>query len=169
MSILDIILLVVLGFGLIRGLMNGFFIEIASLVGLALGLYGAIHFSYFMSDFLKDKLDWTEKTIQIVAFASTFIIIVLVISLTGKFLTKVADAAALGIFNKILGALFGALKLALILSVILIVFERFNKAIPMVKEETLENSVLYNPIKNMVPFIFPSIIEREWETDKKES
>lgn len=169
MSILDIILLVVLGFGLVRGLMNGFFIEIASLVGLALGLYGAIHFSYFISDFLKDKLDWAEKTVQIVAFASTFIIIVLVISLSGKILTKIADAAALGIFNKLLGAIFGALKLALILSVVLIVFERFNNAIPMVKEETLENSILYNPIKKVVPFIFPSILEEEWEAVKKGS
>ena len=129
MGVLDIILLVILLFGAVRGFMNGFFVEIASLVSLALGLYGAIHFSYFVADFLKDKFEWSEKTIQIVAFAITFVIIVTIISLSGKLLTKIADKIALGALNKILGAVFGVMKLGLILSVVLIVFDRFNSSI----------------------------------------
>ncbi len=170
MGILDIVLLVILLFGVVRGFMNGFFVEIASLVSLALGLYGAIHFSYFAANFLKDKFEWSEKTIQIIAFAVTFVIIVLIISLSGKLLTKIADTIALGAFNKILGALFGLMKLGLILSVVLIVFDRFNSSIlPLVKEEKLQNSVLYTPVKNLAPLLFPSILEREWETVEKDS
>ena len=161
MSILDIILLVILLFGLVRGFINGFFVEITSLVALALGVYGAIHFSYFAADFLKDKVDWTEKYIQIIAFASTFIIIVLLISLTGKLLTKIADVAALGILNKIAGAAFGAAKLALILSIVLIVFSKLNRTLPFVSEENLQNSVLYNPVKNLAPTLFPSILNKD--------
>ncbi len=169
MGVLDIVLLVILLFGAVRGFMNGFFVEIASLVSLALGLYGAIHFSYFVADFLVDKFEWSEKTIQIVAFAITFVIIVTVISLSGKLLTKIADKIALGVFNKILGALFGIMKLGLILSVVLIVFDRFNSSIlPLVKKEKLENSTLYTPVKNLAPLLFPSILEREWEAVEKE-
>ena len=161
MSVLDIILSVILLFGLVRGFMNGFFVEITSLVALALGVYGAIHFSYFAGDFLKDKVDWTEKYIQIVAFASTFVIIVLLISLTGKLLTKIADIAALGILNKVAGAAFGAAKLALILSIILIVFSKLNRTLPFVSEEGLQSSILYNPVKNLAPTLFPSILNKD--------
>jgi len=170
MGILDIILLVILLFGAVRGFMNGFFVEIASLVSLALGLYGAIHFSYFAANFLKNKFEWSEKTIQIIAFAVTFVIIVLIISFSGKLLTKIADTIALGVFNKILGALFGLMKLGLILSVVLIVFDRFNSSIlPLVKQEKLQDSVLYTPVKNLAPLLFPSILEREWEAVEKDS
>lgn len=169
MNILDIILIVILLFGVVRGFMNGFFVEITSLVALALGVYGAIHFSYFAADFLKDKVDWTEKYIQIIAFACTFVIIVLLISLIGKLLTKIADVAALGILNKVAGAVFGAAKLALILSIVLIVFNKLNRTLPFVSEEKLQSSILYNPVKNFAPTLFPSILNNEDEESSENS
>jgi len=167
MNTLDIILAVILLFGVVRGFMNGFFVEVTSLVALALGVYGAIHFSYFAGDFLKDKVEWPEKTIQIVAFAITFVIIVLIISLAGKLLTKIADIAALGILNKIAGAAFGAAKLALILSIILIVFSKLNRTLPFVSQEGLDSSILYNPIKNLAPTLFPSILSKDGEKESE--
>lgn len=168
MNMIDIILTALLLFGLVRGFMKGFFVEVTSLVALALGLWGAIHFSYFIADFLKDSFSWTEKYIQIIAFASTFFIIVILISFSGKILTKIADTASLGLLNKVFGATFGALKIGLILSVVLIVFDRLNKVLPFIKEQKTQNSVLYTPVKNLAPFLFPSILEKEWEAVKKE-
>ena len=141
MSVLDIVLAALLLFGLVRGLINGLFVEVASLVALVAGVYGAIHFSDFAANFLMDKTEWSEKTINITAFAITFVVIVLVIALAGKALTKLADFAALGIINKILGGLFGALKIGLILSVVLIVFDSLNSTIPFTDEESLEDSI----------------------------
>ena len=138
MSIIDIVLGALLLFGLIRGAMKGLFVEIASLFALVLGVFGAIHFSYFVADLIESKVDWDEKTMNIVAFATTFVIIVLAISLAGKALTKLADFAALGILNKLLGSVFGALKIGLILSVLLIVFNKFNKTLPFMEEDELE-------------------------------
>lgn len=165
MSVLDIVLLVLLLFGLISGLKNGFFVEVASLVGLIAGVYGAIHFSNFAAEFLMDKVDWNEKTVNIVAFAITFIVIVIVIALAGKALTKLADFAALGILNKLLGGLFGLLKAAVILSVILIIFDSLNKGLPFTDKEDLEESTLYEPIKSLVPTIFPIILEKKSELE----
>jgi len=163
MNTLDIILSALLLYGLIRGFMKGFFVEVTSLVALAIGLYGAIHFSYFTGDFLKDKVDWTEKYVQIAAFAITFIIIVILISLLGKLLTKIADTASLGIMNKIFGAAFGLAKIGLILSVVLIVFNKLNRTIPFVNQQSFEGSVLYDPVKNFAPMLFPSILQKEEE------
>ena len=43
MNILDIILGALILFGLIRGLSKGLFVEVASLVALIAGVFGAIH------------------------------------------------------------------------------------------------------------------------------
>ncbi|RIA10971.1 membrane protein required for colicin V production [Flavobacteriaceae bacterium MAR_2010_72] len=161
MTILDIILLALLLFGLIRGFIKGFFVEVASLLALVAGVYGAIHFSNFAADFLMAKVDWNEKTVNITAFAITFIVIVMVIALAGKALTKLADFAALGLINKVLGAVFGTLKIAVILSVVLIIFDSMNKTLPFTDEETIEESMLYEPVKALVPTIFPIILEKK--------
>lgn len=160
MALIDIILGSLLLFGLIRGFMKGLFVEVASLVALVAGVYGAIHFSMFTAEFLSSKLEWDQKYIDIVAFAITFVIIVLVIALAGKALTKLANFAALGILNKLLGGVFGALKIGLILSILLIVFDNMNNTIPFADEKDLEDSILYNPVKGLAPMIFPSLINK---------
>jgi membrane protein required for colicin V production len=161
MTVIDIVLGALLLFGLIRGLTKGLFVEVASLLALILGVYGAIHFSHFASEFLQSRIDWEEQYIQIASFAITFIIIVFVISLAGKALTKLADFAALGILNKLLGGLFGFLKIGLILSVALMVFANLNKAFPLVDDKEIEDSVLYEHVRSLAPMIFPNIIKAE--------
>lgn len=164
MSVIDIVLGALLLFGLVRGLFKGLFVEVASLVALIAGVYGAIHFSYFASNLIESKVDWDEKTTNIVAFAVTFIIIIVVISLAGKALTKLADFASLGILNKLLGGVFGALKIGLILSVLLTVFNKMNNTITFLDKESIEDSILYKPVKSLAPLIFPTIIKADDES-----
>ena len=166
MNTLDIILTALLLFGLVRGFMKGFFVEVAGLAAMALGLYGAIHFSYFASNYIEKSVEWNEKQIQIAAFAVTFLIIIIIVSLAGKLLTKIADVAALGLFNKIFGGLLGAAKIGLILSVILVVFSKLNRAIPFLDNEDMEASQLYEPVKNIVPLIFPTIVKEDDEDNE---
>jgi membrane protein required for colicin V production len=161
MNIFDIIIAALLLFGFVRGFLKGLFVEIASLVALIGGVYGAIHFSYFIGDFLNESVSWTEEYISLAAFAGTFIVIIIVISLLGKALTKFADFVSLGIMNKILGAVFGALKIGLVLSIVFIFFSKMNDTIHFIKKETLESSILYNPVKKIAPLLFPSIIKNE--------
>ena len=167
MNTFDIIIAALLLFGFVRGLMKGLFVEVASLVALIAGVYGAIHFSYFIGDWLKDSVNWEEKYISLAAFAGTFVVIIVVIALLGKILTKIADFASLGILNKILGGVFGALKIGLILSVIFIFFGKMNDTIPFVEQESLDESILYKPVKKIAPTIFPSIIKDGEEEDNK--
>ena len=164
MNILDIALGALILFGLVRGLMKGLFVEVASIVALILGIYGAIHFSDFIAGFLESRVGWDEQYINIAAFAITFIIIVIAIAMAGKALTKLADFAALGFLNKLLGAVFGALKTGLILSVVLIVFDRMNSTIPLVEDHEIEESILYAPVKSIAPAIFPSILKDSEES-----
>lgn len=159
MNTFDIIITALLIFGFIRGLIRGLFVEVASLVALIAGIYGAIHFSYFIGNLLINYVTWEERYITIVSFAITFAIIVIVIALLGKLFTKIADFASLGFLNKFLGGVFGALKIGLILSIILLVFSKLNNTIPFVSDEMKDDSVLYEPVKNLAPTLFPNFVE----------
>lgn len=158
MNTIDIILGIILIFGTVNGFMKGLFVEITTLVGLVLGVYGAIHFSYFLGDFLKDSVTWDESMIQVVAFAGTFLIILIALVLLGKAMTKIAETIALGFFNKMVGAIFGFLKYALILSIVLIVYDEINASLRFLEKEKVKKSVLYEPVKNFAPAIFPNLV-----------
>jgi len=167
MNIFDIVIAALLVFAFVRGFMKGFFVEVASLIALVGGVWGAIHFSYFVADLLEERVDWEENYISLAAFAITFILIVIAVSALGKALTKMADFAALGLVNKIMGGVFALLKSVVILSVIFVFFSRINSTIPFVGKETLDTSILYAPVKSIVPTIFPSII-KEFDSEESE-
>jgi len=159
MNTIDIIIGIILIFGTVNGFMKGLFVEVTTLVGLVLGVYGAIHFSHFLGDFLKDSVTWEESLIQVVAFAGTFLIILIALVLLGKAMTKIAETIALGFFNKLVGAIFGFLKYALILSIVLIVYDEINTSIRFMEKKKAKESILYEPVKNFAPAIFPNLVK----------
>lgn len=167
MSFLDIVIGILLVWGLYKGLTNGLFVEVASLVALIAGLYGAIHFSYIAGDYLAEKFDWSEQYLKIAAFLITFFVIIIVVNLAGKFLTKIADFAMLGLLNKVAGGLFGMLKVAVILGALLIFFERLTSTFDIINDETKQKSVFYEPIKEIGAFVFALVLE-DSEDDPEE-
>ncbi len=160
MGFLDIILAMLLVYGLYKGLRNGFFVEIASLVALIAGLFGAIHFSYIAGGYISDLVKWEQQYINLVAFIITFVIIVLLIHVVGKLLSKVTEFSLLGILNKLAGGVFGALKTAVIIGALLIYFDKLNQNAEIVKEETINRSVLYTPLKDIGAFVFGKVLNR---------
>ncbi|SDR88682.1 CvpA family protein [Christiangramia echinicola] len=165
MNTVDIILSLVLLYGLVRGFFRGLLAEVASLIGIIAGIYGAIHLSHFLGDFLSIQLEWRTQYINLISFAFTFVIIVVLVSLAGKILTKVAAFAALGIVNKLLGGVFGLIKSAFVASVIIMFFKATNEHIEIVEDQSLEESILYDPVESIAPILLPSIIKQVKERD----
>ncbi len=161
MSFLDIVLGILLIWGLYKGLKNGLFVELASLVALIAGIYGSIHFSYIAGDYLSQNMNWNDRYIKIASFLITFIAIVLLVHLAGKFLTKIADFAMLGILNKIAGAIFGALKVAVILGALLIFFEKATSSFKFINQSTKEDSLLYRPVRDIGALVFSAVFKKE--------
>ena len=149
MNTIDIIFGIILLLGFIQGFKKGLFVELASLVGLIAAVYGAIHFSHIAANWLAERTSWTEKVINLAAFAITFVIIVLIVSLAGKLLTKIANFAMLGIINKIAGAAFAVIKYAFLLSVVIMFLNEANERIGFVSEKAMEESILFSPVKSI--------------------
>jgi membrane protein required for colicin V production len=167
MSFLDIILSVLLVLGLFKGIKNGLFVELASLISLILGIYVAIKFSYLAKIMLSGFVHWNPKTIQIFAFLITFLLVVIGISIMAKVLTSVANFAQLGVINKLGGGFFSLLKTILIASIFLNLFEKINFNNTFAKKETLDKSTFYRPIQKTAGFIYPSIEKWYDELKKK--
>jgi membrane protein required for colicin V production len=156
---------VLLAFAFYKGIRNGLFVELASLVSLLAGIYFAVKFSSFIRDILMGYVKWNPNTIQVVAFILTFIAVVVLVTIIGKFLTGIADFAFLGWLNKLGGGFFRVLKTILIISIVFAVFEKINYNHILAKKETLDNSLFYSPIQKTAGYMYPSL--KEWYSSLK--
>lgn len=157
MNTLDLLLGGFLLYGIIRGVWNGFFVELASFLSLIVGIYVAIKFSFLTQSLIEEHVSWSPKTTQIAAFALTFIAVVVGITMLAKVFTKMTHFANLGLFNKVAGGFFGLLKTLLVLSVLLHFFHKINSGKSFVSKETMVASALYYPTLEISGMIYPAI------------
>lgn len=153
MNWLDIVLAIPLLWFMIKGFRNGFVIELASLAALILGIFVALHFSFYAEDYLREQFDIADNYLTIISFVITFVITAVVIIIIGKIIHRLFNFIALGLLNKLAGGIFGLLKAAIVLSIILYFINGFNSS--LIKSEVKEKSVLYNPIQALAPTLLP--------------
>ncbi len=156
-GILDIILIVPLAWFTYKGFSKGLIIELATLIALLLGVYIASNFSFYTADYLRDQFDFHSKYMSIISFTITFIGVVVLVMLFGKSLEKVVNLFMLSFVNKLAGAVFGMLKIAFFLSVIIFILTTFGIEENVIDNEIQEKSYLYNPVKSIAPVVFPVV------------
>ena len=162
MNYLDIIMGSLVLFGAVKGFFKGFIIEAASIVALIVGILGALLFASTIGGLLSTYFDFDTIPPTGIIFALIFIVIIISINLLAKLLTKFIKMAALGLINRIFGSLFGGLKFAIVLSALLLLLNQFSFLFQYFDTRILEESILYDPIKNLGEILF------EWLLDRKE-
>ena len=156
MNVVDIILIVLIAGAAINGFVKGFFVELASIASLVLGIWAAVEFSGLVQNWLTKYLDWSHDMMRLVSFILIFVFVVILVHLIATLTEKFVKAIALSIFSRFAGALFGAIKAAFILSLLMIIIskiEGFTITIIPLKAKT--ESRFYTPIENMAPNILP--------------
>lgn len=149
MGTFDIIVGIVLIFFFLKGLKNGFIIELASVVALVLGIIAAVVFSDAVSQWLSDYI--TTRFLSILSFFIVLIAVVIAVNLVAKMLDRLIKAIALGWLNRLIGALFGVLKAALIISVLLLLLNVFGLSQRWFSTEMKSSSYLYRPLEDLAP------------------
>lgn len=155
LNFIDIAVVCLLFYGLIRGAFRGFFVEIASLLALVLGVFGALHFSSFTASLLSNYLDW--EYLPLLAFALTFVGIIIGVSWVGKLLTKLAKVILLGFLNRLLGALFGACKWLVICGVLIWILGQVNTFFPFLPEDLIKESLFFEQLQDLGAYLFEQI------------
>ena len=154
MNVFDALVLFCLGYGLIRGLVKGFIIEISGVLALFLGVFGALQFATGVTYLIKDWIALDSRLIQGISFLLLFIAITYGISLLAKMLTKTLQIVALGLFNRLAGGLFGLIKWTLILTAIVLLFNQVDRVLSIVPEAFLAESISHPILLELSGILF---------------
>ena len=157
MNYLDIALIIPIIYGLVQGFSRGIVKEVTSLVSLLIGIYIAINFSFYLDSYLVDFLKESKDLIPIISFGIVFAATLILIKVVGFLLEKITNALALGIVSKFLGAIFGSIKITILLSALMF----FEQKLELVPKEVTKNSILKVPIENFLTVIVPEISEHQ--------
>jgi len=153
--IIDFTFLLCLGWGAYRGFRKGFIIQSITILSLALATWGGFTFAGKLVPFMQQYFQVSDLAGWIVSFIIVFLLIILLAYISGFIATKLIDIVSLGMINRLSGAVFGVFTNVLILSLLIMLFNRINEKKNYVDAETLEKTYLYKPVEKVAPAIFP--------------
>lgn len=156
-SYLDIFFAIPLVWGIVRGLMSGFVRSLSIFIGLILGVYLAQIYAPELSPTISEWFTLSARQCLSLAYVVIFIAVMLLVAIVARILDKFLHLILLGWLNKLLGALFGFFKWAIILSLFIMLIEYANSKFEFLTPEKKSESLLYEPIKNVVPTIMPYV------------
>ncbi len=162
MNILDIILAIPLLWALYRGFRKGLIYMIASLTALVLGILGAIRFHQQTGAILNSWFNINPEHLNLVAFAVTFIIIVLIVHTAAFMVDRLIKAVALSFVNRAAGMVFGLFVTAFVISIVLMPLDAANKKKEFISPDTVDGSLLYQPLTKFAPTVLPYLKREEF-------
>lgn len=165
LNYVDLVLGILLFYGLFKGFRKGLIFEVCTLLALALGIWGGIHFSDYVADYLIERFNTDTELMPVLSFGIVFIAIVILVHLLGKLLEKVINLTALGVVNRILGALLGMAKVGLVISVLLLIVNRLSPKGHVLDRNEMDSSLLYGYIAPFAPSVIPYFTETSWWDD----
>ncbi|HNX87877.1 MAG TPA: CvpA family protein [Paludibacteraceae bacterium] len=154
MNTFDLFIFIPITLGLIFGLFRGFVKEVVSLVAVILAIVAAEIFSSLFSDFLAGLFNVSNKVSATMAYVFVFIITIVIALLIARMAEKLISNISLGWLNSLLGGVFGALKFAFIISVLMNVFDAIDTKFHLAKPETKIESVGYYPVLKLAPSLW---------------
>lgn len=146
-------------YGAFKGFSRGLIIEMSTLFALVLGVFISLRYAVNVEDFLKDFIAMPESYAYYIAFAVTFLLVIIAIHLLGKMLTKLIDMVSLGLFNKLFGVVLGMLKWAIVVCVVLFIVNALDHRYDFISVKTKSDSLLYQPFVNFANGVYDSAIK----------
>jgi membrane protein required for colicin V production len=153
MNPLDWLLSILLAYSVVRAVMRGFFQEAFALGGLILGFLFACWFYCSLAVDLKGLIN-SPQIAQLAAFLLILAGTMIIASLIGKLLRHTASAVGMGFADRLLGALFGLLRGAILGVVLLLAVTAFLPTAPWIQNSHLAPYFLR--AAHAVSFVMPS-------------
>ena len=167
MNSLDVILLTIIIVFTIRGIFRGLITELIVLTAIIGGII--ISFSLLEAG-TAVLLHFFPKlpvfAARVAAFAAIFVIVNILLRALGRILNQIVKKISLKSVNRLAGGIFGCIKIMLILSLILIMFDyvllTLNNFLPVsgrvLEFIGAEESFLYQPIKHFAPQVYTAVV-----------
>jgi membrane protein required for colicin V production len=168
MNYIDMFILVLIVYAIFRGLVRGLVMQLASLAALVVGIYAALKLSGFVSRQLAQITTMDFEYLYMVSLFITFMVAFFLINILGRIFEKMVETARLSIINKLIGACFSLCKVMLIVGILLLYMERFDKQIPLLPKGDCDRSLLYRPVTSLARLLFPSLASPRFHHDPDE-
>ena len=153
MNYIDIIITLFIFIYSYKGFNRGFVKEIISFFAVLLGLYASIRFSHYVEEIMLENFD-VQKTTPIISFIIVFITVFLTLKISAFIISKIVKALNINILNRILGLLFGGLKIIFISSFLIFEIEHIeNNFGNLIPKKQKKESFLYPPLLKLLPQI----------------
>ena len=143
MTWLDVVILLPLLIGLVRGTMRGLITEIIAIAAVILGFIGAKLWGQTFSQWLMNQFTWPQPVCDAVAYALLFLAIAIALNIAGRLLSKLLKAIKLGWINRMLGAAFGVAKWTLIVLAVVFCVNKLDVQFHFLQPELKKQSIVY--------------------------
>ncbi|MBW1942470.1 MAG: CvpA family protein [Deltaproteobacteria bacterium] len=163
MNVLDIIIISVMIFFIVKGVFRGFIREVASLSGIILGIWLANQFQAQVTAYLKPHLPATSY-LPLISFAAIFIFILIVCNVLGWALKLFFSKVFLGWLDRTLGAGLAVLKGVILTYLVIVLLTFFLPArTPLIAESMLAPWIVVS-YQSVVGLISPDHYEK-WKEE----
>lgn len=152
MGLIDIVILVILSFFLLKGIFRGLLKEICSLLGLVLGGVFAFTFHLPLAQLLQDSFNLPAQLCVWGSFLAIFLLLVFLFAVIGFVLNRFVKLIFLGGFNRLAGAMFGIIQGVVVLSMIVLALN--SSAAPEAVRNKVRTSQLAPPFVTLGASIF---------------
>ncbi len=120
MNWVDIIIVIVLATGLVKGLANGFVRGIFGIAALVLGVVVAAGNYEQVTEVLFSRLQIGAQGQMILGFLVVFVVVLILVSVVGRIIAKALKLASLGWMDRLAGGLLGLIMACVFTGVLLL-------------------------------------------------
>lgn len=159
MNIIDLLILIPLGYAAWKGFQHGIIMELFTLLALLVGIYAGIHFSDMTATWLRSSLGFQSEYLSPIAFTITFLGIGAMVYFAGKVVEQMVKVTNLTPVNKVFGIVFALLKMTYFISVFLVLIESYDEKSNFFPKEKKAESVLYQPMLGVSTTTIPALKE----------
>lgn len=156
MSYLDLFFGMAIAWGAYSGFSKGLIKELASILGVIIGVFLAKNYYPYLDIKLKPIFESEAGFISILSAILIFLLTIMVFKIIAKFLTKFLKIIALGLLNRIIGSVFGIFKTVLLLCILVFIFSNINNVTGIIKAEKLSQSFFYSKVEKINSLIIKS-------------
>lgn len=160
MSLLDLIILALLIWGIYSGFKEGLLLQAATLIALFIALIGTLHYSDHIAGLLKQHFEIPLSILPAISMIICFFSIIVICNTFASALHRLMHNIALGWADHLAGGILGGIKYLLIIGVCLSLVTRYDKQEVITTQDFWQKSKILKPIDQTVSLCLQWI---DWE------
>jgi membrane protein required for colicin V production len=153
MNWLDIVIVILLIFAVWEGWRQGVITQVLGLAAVVLGIFLAWRFGRGIGVWLGME----GMTATVAGFAIVLVVAVVAVVLIGRLTRGLFRIVGLGMFDNVLGVVFSALKMSVLVGLVMMLVEAVDPQGRVVSESVRERSAMYGAVNRVngaiVPFV----------------